>query len=208
MGLKLNYLNNIPIVPEEKLVLLHLGYHQKKTVLTAADRKLIEETLSLGWALCDNRGVWARIGITEHHEDRLILEGGVSLESRDLANWMAQSKELILMGATAGSGVMEQIQVDVAEGRITRGVILDAVASQVADGVLDWMSELLSKTLRREGNKLTRHRYSPGYGDLSLEYQRTIFDLLQLEELGLTLTEQCILMPEKSVIAIVGVERI
>jgi len=62
--------------------------------------------------------------------------------------------------------------------------------------------------LRKEGRLLTKHRYSPGYGDLPLEYQKDLFALLQLDKLGVAITERCLLVPEKSVIAISGIERI
>lgn len=51
-------------------------------------------------------------------------------------------------------------------------------------------------------------RYSPGYGDLPLTNQKIIFDILNLERLGLRITERFMLVPEKSVIAIAGVEGI
>jgi len=60
--------------------------------------------------------------------------------------------------------------------------------------------------IRREGKKLTKMRYSPGYGDLPLSNQKLIYDVLNLERLGISITERFMLVPEKSVIAIAGVE--
>lgn len=68
------------------------------------------------------------------------------------------------------------------------------------------MMEFLNKMLRKEGKKLTKHRYSPGYGDLPLLNQRLIYSLLNLERLELKLTDQCMLIPEKSVLAVAGIE--
>lgn len=51
-------------------------------------------------------------------------------------------------------------------------------------------------------------RFSPGYGDLPLEAQKTMFSVLDCERrLGLTLNESLLMSPSKSVTAIIGVER-
>jgi cobalamin-dependent methionine synthase I len=68
------------------------------------------------------------------------------------------------------------------------------------------MMAFLNRMLAREGRKTTKHRYSPGYGDLSLRHQKIIFDLLDLQRLDLTITPDYILIPEKSVVAIAGIE--
>lgn len=49
-------------------------------------------------------------------------------------------------------------------------------------------------------------RFSPGYGDLSLDIQRDIFRLLCCErKIGLTLSESLMMLPTKSVTAFVGI---
>ena len=50
-----------------------------------------------------------------------------------------------------------------------------------------------------------RPRFSPGYGDLPLAMQREIFAALPLEKaLGLTLGENLLMTPTKTVTAIAG----
>ena len=50
-----------------------------------------------------------------------------------------------------------------------------------------------------------RPRYSPGYGDLPLASQRFLFDALQIsKKIGVTLTENCLMLPMKSITGIVG----
>lgn len=70
------------------------------------------------------------------------------------------------------------------------------------------MVEFINKEIRREGKKLTQKRYSPGYGDLLLTNQKIIYDILNLKKLRIELTESYMLVPEKSVIAIAGIEGI
>lgn len=91
-------------------------------------------------------------------------------------------------------------------GSAAAGLIYDAAASIAADGVLDWMMGLIGKTIVIKGKALTRRRFSPGYGDLDLSHQKIIYDILDLKRLGISLTDKFMLEPEKSVIAIAGIE--
>ena len=54
----------------------------------------------------------------------------------------------------------------------------------------------------------TRPRFSPGYGDLDIYMQRDIFRALDCQNsIGLYLADSMLLMPSKSVTAIIGLSR-
>ncbi len=48
-------------------------------------------------------------------------------------------------------------------------------------------------------------RISPGYGDWILQEQRAVFALLPGAEIGVTLTEKCMMQPRKSVSFAIGI---
>ena len=53
-----------------------------------------------------------------------------------------------------------------------------------------------------------RPRYSPGYGDLSLEYQSDFLQVLEAaKKIGIVLSEGGVMIPEKSVTAVMGLSR-
>ena len=112
------------------------------------------------------------------------------------------------MASTVGRDIVERISSEVTSGNAALGVILDSTASQTADSVLDWIMDFINKTIRLEGKRLTKHRYSPGYGDLPLQNQSIIYEAVSMDKLGVTLTPTYIMDPEKSVLAIAGIERI
>jgi len=64
---------------------------------------------------------------------------------------------------------------------------------------------LFNRLLARENARLTKARFSAGYGDFLLENQKMMYDMLKLDRIGVTINENCILMPEKSVTAVVGI---
>lgn len=45
-------------------------------------------------------------------------------------------------------------------------------------------------------------RFSPGYGDVPLSFQRPFLEWLEARRIGVTLTESCLMQPEKSVSAL------
>jgi cobalamin-dependent methionine synthase I len=108
------------------------------------------------------------------------------------------------MAATGGKTIMDAVE-DNQKANMTKAVVLDAAAGEIVDSALDYIMTLYSRELLRESKKLLGKRFSPGYGDLSLEIQKVIYDILNLEKLGITLTGSYMMIPQKSVIAITGI---
>ena len=69
----------------------------------------------------------------------------------------------------------------------------------------DLYERRLSEEVRLAGKYLT-NRYSPGYGDLPLEVQKPLLEYLNAgRAIGLTLTATNLMVPRKSVTAILGI---
>jgi hypothetical protein len=186
--------------------LFRLGDNTHLTVLNELHRQKLDDGISQGAALCNLQGAYCRVPLIEHGSDYTMMANRQIFSSARLAKLLIPCSEVVLMAATVGSMVGVAIRAAMSTGDAAQGVILDAVASETADAGLDWLMQLLNQMLAKNGLKLTKHRYSPGYGDLALDNQRIIFDALALEKLQLTLTSECILIPEKSVLAIAGIE--
>jgi hypothetical protein len=202
----IRYFSSIPAVPKKGMILSRLGYREGTTMLSISDKAQLEEGIKQGLGLCKPAGVYAIIPIFFRNDCAVTLENGIQLQSLSLSKLLRDSCNVVLMAATVGKEVTETVFHEVNRGNAAFGLILDSVASQTADASLDWMVQMLDKMLDREGRKLTRHRYSPGFGDLPLSCQKDIFGALQLDQLNMALTEKFMLIPEKSVIAIAGIE--
>lgn len=185
-----------------------LGYRKGVTRLEPHDQEEMDRAIDDALSFIYLRGVAARLAIREKKTTQTVLSTGEILKSRNLARMLRNSEEIVLMGATAGQDIMDAIRDDSLQGRMTRGVILDAVASEMVDHALDWMTAFFNQDLRRTRRQLTKRRFSAGYGDFLLENQKWIYDVLDLGRLGVELTESSILMPEKSVTAVAGIERV
>ena len=100
---------------------------------------------------------------------------------------------------------MAEISRSTGSNDMTRGVVLDAVASEMVDESLSWIMRYYATRLRRENRALTTRRFSAGYSDFELNNQAHFYRLLDMERLDVELTPSCILLPEKSVTAVAGI---
>lgn len=79
--------------------------------------------------------------------------------------------------------------------------VTDAVASSAVEALCDYAEAYIC------GDLPHKPRFSPGYGDLPLNIQPRLLQFLNAEkQLGITLTDALLMMPSKSVTAIVGVK--
>ncbi len=153
------------------------------------------------------KGAALRTPIREINGARIILADDAVFESGQVAKLLGKCSEIVLMGATAGNDIMKAIEEDAAGLNVTRAIVLDAAASEIVDASLDWIMDYFNRSLVRENRKLLKKRYSAGYGDLFLETQKLMYQLLQLDRIGIQITETSILIPEKSVTAITGIRQ-
>ena len=163
----------------------------------------VEEGFKYLNRIASPRVIYQVVDITLEKE-RVILEGThCSIQSKDLEKLLANSKRCVLMAATLGMEVDKQIslkqKVDMLEA-----VILDACASVLIDKVCDEAEADIIKTLKE--NEFLTMRFSPGYGDVPLEASSDLINLLQgTKRIGLSLTRSYMLVPTKSVTAMMGI---
>ena len=202
---RLLFFDSINIATPEESIYRRLGYRKDKTQLTPQQKDEVEHYIEDALSIISLRGAGIRIPVQEKETSRIILSTGIIFESVHLSAFLEDCQEIVLMGATAGSDVVEAVRGDSAESNLTRAVVFDATASEIVDASLDWIMDYFNQELRRENKRLTPTRFSAGYHDFLLENQKIIYDILQLQRIGININENFILTPEKSVTAVAGV---
>ncbi len=197
--------DSIPLRTPVRDIYRRLGWRSGRTELPDERRREVDRQIREAESMIRLRGAARRIPIRSREGGRIVLSGGETLESAKLSRFLEGCPEVVLMAATAGGDIVAAASRDTAAGSATRGVVLDAAASEITDAALDWIAAWFNGTLLREGRRLLKKRYSPGYGDLALESQRILFGLLELGRIGVSLTDHSLLVPEKSVIALTGI---
>lgn len=205
----LTLFDRIMIEPPRSRIYRRLGYRKGVTTLQAGQEAEVEKDIAEALSLIRLRGVGLRISLGEKNDSRVVLAGqdrDEVLRSRRLASFLKGCGEVVLMGATAGGEVMAAIEEGVNRDHFSRSVVFDATASEMVDASLDWIMSYFSRELRRESKILTEKRFSAGYGDFLLENQAAMFRLLDMERIGVEITPSFVLIPEKSVTAVAGVQ--
>lgn len=136
--------------------------------------------------------------------DETFQVASLHLKSRSLQRNLAGCDEVFLFAATLGIAVDTLIK-RAALMDTAKGAVMQAAAATVIEAYCDVENEKLSEEARSEGLYL-RPRFSPGYGDLSLVCQRDFLNLLKAQKnIGLTVTDSGLMVPIKSVTAIIGI---
>ena len=130
--------------------------------------------------------------------------GFVRVESRDLAKNLGGCERAVIFASTVGIG-MDRLIGKYNRLSPARAVVLQAIGSERVESLCDSFEDYLRE--RMGGEVKLRPRYSPGYGDLPLSFQRDVFALLDCpRNIGVSLGESLLMTPEKSVTAIVGIK--
>ena len=79
--------------------------------------------------------------------------------------------------------------------------VLQAIGAAAIEAYADEVTEQIKTAFPN-----IKMRFSPGYGDFSLEHQKDFFRLLELEKnLGMNLNNALLMTPTKSITAVIGI---
>lgn len=122
----------------------------------------------------------------------------------DIANHLEGCEKAILMCATLGAEIDRLIRINQISD-MAKAVVLDSFSSVAVEQVCNKVDELVAE--QYDGWKMT-FRFSPGYGDYPLSLQQDFLRMLDApRKIGLTTNDNFLLMPSKSVTAVMGLSR-
>lgn len=128
--------------------------------------------------------------------------GGVTVMSASLAKRLRGCGSALIFAATVGFGIDRLIMRYSAVSPV-RALIFQAIGAERIEALCD---EFCLRAEKEYGT--LRARFSPGYGDLPLTFQREIFAMLGCSKrIGISLNESLLMSPTKSVTAVVGIEK-
>ena len=137
-------------------------------------------------------------------DGELALEGSrIVLPGADIARHLEGARSVAVMAATAGLASERELRRLSATNGLD-AMVYGAGASSIAEAASDACNAAIVAEARSAGF-YTSWRYSPGYGDLPLDVQPSIVRALDAtKRIGVTVTSTNLLVPAKSVTALVG----
>lgn len=128
----------------------------------------------------------------------------LDLPGNDIAEHLRDAVEVVFFAATLGHFVDRELR-RLAVADPVGQVVFDAVATDAIERLANKV-EAAIRLRAAERGLFCSWRFSPGYGDLPLDVQPALLQVLNAgRRLGITLTDSNLMVPTKSVTAIVGV---
>ncbi|MCK4385013.1 MAG: hypothetical protein KAW52_01995 [candidate division Zixibacteria bacterium] len=179
----LNIFKKIDLTIDDEEI-LRLLTHQKRKKKTSNTKlsNLIEKTKVLSRGLLHPQGMFKIV-------DKKDLKGEPYFKGQDM---------IVLGLCTIGKEVENKVNQLNQKGNLAQGIILDAMGSVATESAADFLNLQICELCQKRGWGSSR-RFSPGYGDWSLEGQKFIFSLLPAERIKVKLNPSCMMIPRKSV---------
>ncbi len=190
---------------DKKEVLRYLGYKNQKIDKTMTD--LIDICAQETIELCRESSVYEIFDIERKNDQIFLLGSTLILKDKDIKDLLFNCEKCVVMAATLGTEVDSKLAY-YSRFDITKGVIMDACASTAIEYLCDKLQDEIMKNALKDNLHITT-RYSPGYGDFAIDNGSEILNVLDAyKKIGLSITENSIMLPRKSVTALIGLSKV
>lgn len=183
---------------DRREILRYMGCRESTPQIEA----LIEHSLSLCLDKLSYKVCFAEYDI---YVDGAHCDLGFAVtESEDLAKCLGACPKVLVFAATV-SLELDRLILRYGKTEPSVSLCLQAIGAERIEALCSAFCKEKKDEYAKTGKSL-RPRFSAGYGDLSLDLQKDIFNALGCDRrIGLTLNDSLIMSPSKSVTAIIGI---
>ena len=140
---------------------------------------------------------WARGSIS-------LIEDSIIFKSQVIAQLLEDCYQVAIFLVTVGKYLEDTTAQLAKDGLILQATVLDAIGSGAVEKVADFVQDEIKEIAEAQG-LVTSQRFSPGYCDWNIGQQRMLFYALTGNTLGIRLTGECLMIPQKSISGIIGI---
>ena len=135
---------------------------------------------------------------------RVFIEDSVIFESAVISQLLEQCEKVAVFVLTIGNQLEEVVCQLAEDGLVLQATVLDAIGSIAAEKLADLVQDRVSEMASAQG-LYTSYRFSPGYCDWGVEQQKMVFRAMNGDSADVRLTEECMMLPQKSISGIIGI---
>jgi hypothetical protein len=188
---------------EKSEVLRYLGYKRKQELTPEVSKQVdelmievqVESNAHYRYQIFD-------IDVDTDENEVRVLGTDLILPGKNITNHLKRAKKVALLVSTLGIDI-ERVIRKYEMTDMTKAFILDSACVEYIEKVCD-LAEVDIDDAVGDGWTLNR-RFSPGYGDLPLAVQPDFLRVMDAgRTLGINLTDTMLMVPRKSVTAIIG----
>lgn len=144
----------------------------------------------------------------DYDEKNFLIQNSrenVLLEGNSIRRHLCGCQKILCLAATVGPDIVQEIDAMFHQGNYSDAILLDAAATTAVEQVADDLEKILKEKYKGQGFEFLP-RFSPGYGDWNLTFQKELHRLSGAKEIGVSLTDSCMLEPRKSITAVIGLK--
>ena len=148
------------------------------------------------------KGIW-QIYDYDCQKQEIQADPPCIIQGEKIGQHLSGCEKVILLSVTVGESIEETVTRRFAAGEYSSSVLLDAAATTAVEQIADNMEKVIRQKVAAKGYGM-RWRFSPGYGDWPIEQQPELIRLSHAEKIGISLSSSMMLIPRKSITAIIG----
>ena len=175
-------IENFTVEFDEKKILRLIGYKKRPTEIKEPIKSLITEEKEKLDYLLHPASIYTIVGYDETNKHLVFKD----------------AEKVAICICTIGPELEQEVKELMGKNEMLRALILDALGSEAAEEVAIQSDQILAEKARVM-NLWPSKRYSPGYGKWDVKEQRFIFRMLPAADIGIRLTESCMMIPRKSI---------
>ncbi len=184
------------IEPDRREALRYMGCKDREP--EGDFKEIFEECLAEYKKAASYKAVYRFTDICQSKDNETNF-GFCKICNNSLYKNLSGCKQVAVFAATSGLGV-DRLIMRYSKTSPAHAVIVDCIASSAIEVWCDKVNEKIV------GDCKSKPRFSPGYGGVSLEYQKDVLSFLDAQRnLGITLSDAFMMKPVKSVTAFVGI---
>jgi hypothetical protein len=188
---------------DRKEIYRYLGYRGHD--VDSETKRLVESCVEELMKTAEPKAVFREypIVITENGN---IEFGHFRVKSNHLSKNLGGCDRVLLFAVTLGLDV-DRLLAKYGKLQVSRAVVMQAAAAAMIEAYCNERCHEWKQKYEKQGWYL-RPRYSPGYGDFSLDFQPVILNELDAgKQIGIVLTDGGLMIPTKSVTAVIGLSK-
>ena len=197
--------NRQAISIEKQQVLSSIGYGDDYEP-SARIKSLVNDYIENYHDLIESSYSYTIRDIESVHNDRVAVGDSIILESKVIARLLERCEKIAIFILTTGNHLEEMVAYLAENTLVLQATVLDAIGSGAAEQLAVFVEDRIRKIASSQGLSISR-RFSPGYCDWDVDQQEMIFRALSDNSAGVSLTEEYLMLPRKSVSGIIGLGR-
>lgn len=164
--------------------------------------QLLQQACNEAHLLAKPRAIWE---IYNYDPIQAVIMSPIPLMiiGNQISKHLKHAVKLAILAVTIGQQLEETVSQHFAGGEYSAGLLLDAAGTTAVEMAADQISALIGQQAASKG-LIPLARFSPGYGDWDITVQPKMLELAGAGEIGLTVTATCMLVPRKSITAVIG----